>query len=151
MTLPLAVGFTWFDPYLPKYATCNWAGFLPTHQELPQFQELVSYEGFGKDVRLLVLCPNLHNGDIASVHIISEVVILDIDVLGSGAILVLLCNLQCTRVVLEDLSPHFRDIAAHREAGLLQLLEQFHDGYCFSQCLGESHVFTFCGAQSNLL
>ena len=55
---------------------------LPTHQEFPQLTELLGWNTFGKDVRLLHQCIDLLNTNILVVDMGLEEVVLDGDVLG---------------------------------------------------------------------
>jgi len=96
---------------------------------------------FGKQICTLILCVNCMNRNISLDDMITEMMILHIEMLGSGPGLVLGSHDERATVVLEHLAVHLRLVLRQVETMLLELLDQLHQGNAFTQCRAESDVF----------
>jgi hypothetical protein len=75
------------------------------------------------------------DGDISVIDITSEMVVLDIDVLGSWAHLRYRSDFCRPTVVFEDLAGDPWVNGRNVVSSVVEFLEQLHDGNCCTECI----------------
>jgi hypothetical protein len=103
-------------------------------------------ERLGEHISRLLLGINGMDRDLSPVHMITEVVILDVDVLGARSIFWNCSNLQSSTGVFKDSTMDSRLGVCHLEAHGLQLFDKFHNWNGNSQRLKQTNELAFCRA-----
>ena len=97
----------------------------------------------GQDISTLRCSIHWMDGDISPDHMVSEVVILHIQMLGSWTGFVLSCHDERATVVLKHSAVHFRLVFCEVKAIVLHFLNELHKGNAFTQCCAQCHILSF--------
>ncbi len=105
--------------------------------------------GLGEHVGWLVFAVNCIDGNLTLINIVSEVVILNVDVFGSWADLGHGGDLDCATVVFKNLAMDSWLGAAKPKAQSMEFLDCFHDGDGHAEGHAETNELTFHSAECN--
>jgi hypothetical protein len=108
----------------------------PSHGRLAMSGESDLVDWFDEYVGGLEVRLNCLNGDISVIDITSEMVVLDIDVLGSWTHLRYRSDLYRPTVVFEDLAVEPWVNGRNVVSSVVEFLEQVHDGTSCTECIG---------------
>jgi len=121
----------------------------PTHCLVAILAECFVQIGLGEHVSWLVFTVNCIDGNLAPINVVSEVVILNIDVFGSWVDLGHGGDLDCAAVVFKNPAVDSWLGAAKSKAQSMEFLDHFHDGDGCAESHTEADELAFHSAECN--
>jgi len=103
--------------------------------------------GLGEHVGGLIFAVDCIDRNLASVNVVPEMMVLNVDVLSSGANLGHRSDLNCAAVVFKNATVDGWLGAAKSKAQLMEFLDRFHDGDGCAEDHTETNEFAFCRAE----